>query len=134
MMNYIHVCAAVIVEGDEVLLATRPPGKSMAGLWEFPGGKIDAGESFAQCLVREIHEEIGLDITVLDRLYTLHHSYPDKNVVLYFFRCIQKNKAQMPHPKEGQEVMRIKFSQIRPEQMLPADISFMDYLKKYSFF
>ena len=133
-MDYIHVCAAVIVEGDEVLLATRPHGRSMAGLWEFPGGKIDPGESFAECLVREIHEEIGIDIIVLDRLYTVYHSYPDKNVALYFFRCARKDKKQVPQPKEEQEIMRIKFSHIEPTQMLPADISFIDYLKKYSFF
>lgn len=133
-MKYIHVCAAVIVEGDEVLLTTRPPGKSMAGLWEFPGGKIDPGESFAQCLVREIHEEIGLDILVFDMLYSMRHSYPDKNVMLYFFRCTKRDKLQKPHPKEGQDIKNIKFSEIATAEMLPADVSFMDYLNKYGFF
>ena len=127
-MNKIHVCAAVISKGDDILISTRPPGKSMEGLWEFPGGKFEEDESPAECLRREIMEELSLDIIVLDRLFDISYDYPDKHVKLAFFRCVQKNPSEIPSACEGQEAVWIRRSDITGYNMLPADRPFAGIL------
>ena len=127
-MNKLHVCAAVISKGEKVLLSTRPPGKSMEGLWEFPGGKFKDGESPAECLRREIMEELSLDIVVLDRLFEISYDYPDKQVKLFFFRCVQKNPSEQPFPREGQTAAWASCSDIMNYNMLPADRPFAEIL------
>lgn len=127
-MNKLHVCAAVISKGEQILISTRPPGKSMEGLWEFPGGKFKDGESPAECLRREIMEELYLDIIVLDRLFEISYDYPDKQVKLFFFRCVQRNSSELPLPREGQEAVWISRSEIINYNMLPADRPFAEIL------
>jgi len=127
-MNKLRVCAAVISKGEKVLLSTRPPGKSMEGLWEFPGGKFKDGESPAECLRREIMEELSLDIIVLDRLFEISYDYPDKQVKLFFFRCVQKNPSEQPFPCEGQTAAWASCSDIMNYNMLPADRPFAEIL------
>jgi 8-oxo-dGTP diphosphatase len=83
-----HVSAAVILRSDgaEYLLAQRPPGKAYAGYWEFPGGKVEAGESFAEALVRELQEELGIRVTAMTPWITRHFVYPHARVEIRFFR------------------------------------------------
>lgn len=84
----IEVAAALIrdVEG-RYLVTRRLPGTHLAGRWEFPGGKREAGESLEACLAREIREELGAEVAVGERLDTVTWSYPEKTVALHFFRC-----------------------------------------------
>jgi mutator protein MutT len=70
-----------------LLITQRPAGGHLAGLWEFPGGKREAGETFPECLARELQEELGLEVRVLEEVEALTHAYPEKTVHLRFFRC-----------------------------------------------
>ena len=83
----IVVAAAVIIRDGRVLLTRRAEGQHLAGLWEFPGGKLEDGEAPEDALVRECLEECGIDVEVTDILDVTHHSYPEKDVLLLFYRC-----------------------------------------------
>lgn len=101
-MKRIHVMAAVIERGDEVLIARRPDHLHQGGKWEFPGGKLEAGETPLQGLTRELHEEIGIDVQSAQPLIRISHDYPDKSVLLDVWRVAAF--AGEPHGKEGQVV------------------------------
>jgi len=94
-----RVSAAVILrnDGTEYLLAQRPPGKAYAGYWEFPGGKVEAGESFADALVRELQEELGITVTAMTPWMTRHFVYPHARVEIRFFRVSAWEGALHPH-------------------------------------
>ena len=83
----IDVSAALIFRSGKLLIAQRPAKAHLGGLWEFPGGKREPGETFEQCLVREIREELGADIAVGKLFQSVTHAYPEKNVRLEFFIC-----------------------------------------------
>jgi 8-oxo-dGTP diphosphatase len=100
-MTTIVVAAAVIEENGRYLLTRRQPGVHLEGLWEFPGGKCDVGESHAGCLVREIREELAVAATVGEELLATVHAYPDRHVELHFLRC---TIAGAPLPQLGQEM------------------------------
>ena len=98
-----RVSAAVILRkienehGAEYLLAQRPPGKAYAGYWEFPGGKVEAGEGFAQALVRELQEELGITVTAMTPWLTRHFVYPHARVEIRFFRVTAWTGELHPH-------------------------------------
>jgi 8-oxo-dGTP diphosphatase len=81
------VVAAVVVRNGSVLLSRRPPGKHLAGLWEFPGGKIEEGESPETALAREVREELGLAISSPRPYAFVHHEYPEKRILMLTYRC-----------------------------------------------
>lgn len=83
----IVVAAAVVVERGRVLLTQRHPHQHLGGLWEFPGGKLEQGESPEEALVRECREECGIEVAVHEVLDVTHHRYPEKEVLLLFYRC-----------------------------------------------
>ena len=83
----IKVTAAVIVENGRVLIAQRPPGGRHPGDWEFPGGKVEPGESPEECLARELAEELGVAVAVGERLAEVRHVYPDLSIHLMAFAC-----------------------------------------------
>jgi len=92
----IQVAAAVIASGDLYLITRRKAGTHLAGLWEFPGGKCEKGESLKDCLRREVREELGIEITEPVPFQTVRHDYPEKSVELHFFRCtIKAGTAQV---------------------------------------
>ena len=96
-----EVAAAVLTEPDgRVLLAQRPAGKPYAGYWEFPGGKVEPGESLMAALARELHEELGIVVTRACRWITRVFEYPHATVRLNFFRVFEWQGT--PHPHEGQ--------------------------------
>jgi 8-oxo-dGTP diphosphatase len=81
------VAAAVVIREGRVLLTRRREGQHLAGMWEFPGGKLEAGESPEAAVVRECREECGIEVEVSDILDVTHHRYPEKDVLLLFYRC-----------------------------------------------
>lgn len=81
------VAAAVVIQSGRVLLTRRAEGQHLAGMWEFPGGKLEDGESPEEALVRECREECGIEVEVGEILDVTHHRYPKKAVLLLFYRC-----------------------------------------------
>jgi 8-oxo-dGTP diphosphatase len=100
----------------------------MAGLWEFPGGKVDAGESDGDCLKREIKEELGIDIFPLDMIFKLEHKYPEKKVELRFYRCALSDASSVAEPLEGQDLQWVDSRDLPGVDFLPADIEFAKFL------
>lgn len=99
----VDVAAAVILQADgRFLLARRPEGREYAGYWEFPGGKIEPGEDARAALVRELHEELGIEVDEVWPWLTRVYAYPEKTVRLHFFRVRDWHGA--PHGREGQEL------------------------------
>ena len=84
----VEVVAAVIRREVKILITQRPDDVHLARLWEFPGGKVEPGESLEKALQREIREELGVRIAVGDEFYTVEHDYPGKSVRLHFFNCV----------------------------------------------
>lgn len=115
-----EVVAAVLTQPDgRVLLAQRPPGKAYAGYWEFPGGKVEAGESLEAALARELHEELGIVIGPPCRWITRVFEYPHATVRLNFFRVFEWEGE--PHPHEGQIFSWQRPEAIEVEPLLPAN-------------
>lgn len=85
------VAAAVVIEDGAVLLTQRPAGTHLAGHWEFPGGKVEPGESPEDAVVRECREECGIDLQVVDILDVTFHRYETKSVLLLFYRCERRS-------------------------------------------
>lgn len=117
----IEVVAAILIRADGAcLMASRPEGKAYAGWWEFPGGKVEAGESFAQALAREIREELGLAITpAASPWITRLHTYEHATVRLHFFRVFHWQGE--PHPHEGQGFAWVFPEAPGVEPILPAN-------------
>ena len=87
MTQPVVVAAAVVIRQGRVLLTRRAEGQHLAGMWEFPGGKLEEGESPEAAVVRECREECGIEVEVTDILDVTHHRYPEKDVLLLFYRC-----------------------------------------------
>jgi 8-oxo-dGTP diphosphatase len=98
-----HVVVGLLVNARrQVLIARRPPGKLMAGLWEFPGGKIEQGESQRMALTRELTEELGIEVLDADARFTIEHTYPDRHVILNVWQVARFSGE--PVGCEGQQV------------------------------
>ena len=87
MMAAIDVSAGLVFRAGRLLITQRPAASHLGGLWEFPGGKVEPGETFEAALVRELREELGIEVVVGELLETIEHDYPEKRVRLKFFRC-----------------------------------------------
>ena len=113
-------CALVDVD-DRVLLARRPPGKAMAGLWEFPGGKVDAGETPEFALIREMKEELDIDVTqaCLAPFTFASHTYEDFHLVMPLFVC--RKWQGTARAQEGQELAWVRPIRMNQYHMPPAD-------------
>ena len=83
----VEVAAGLVFRGGLLLITQRRPQDHLGGLWEFPGGKRGAGETYEECLRRELREELGIEVEVGTRLENITHEYPEKTVHLEFFRC-----------------------------------------------
>jgi 8-oxo-dGTP diphosphatase len=117
------VAACALVDADgRVLLAQRPPDKTMAGLWEFPGGKVEAGERPEEALIRELHEELGISVqeACLAPLSFASHVYPSFHLLMPLFIC--RRWQGMVQPCEGQVLKWVRPAKLRDYPMPPADI------------
>ena len=123
-------CALIDADG-RVLLAQRPEGKSMAGLWEFPGGKLEPGESPEACLIRELHEELGVDTweSCLAPLTFASHAYETFHLLMPLYIC-RKWKGT-PHSKEGQALTWARPERLRDYPMPPADVPLIPILRDW---
>ncbi|MDT3707165.1 MAG: Nudix family hydrolase [Thiobacillus sp.] len=122
-----EVVAAVLTQPDgRVLLAQRPPGKVYAGYWEFPGGKVEPGESLATALARELHEELGIVVTRAGRWITRLFEYPHAAVRLNFFRVFGWQGE--PHPHEGQVFSWQQPDAVEVTPLLPANFPILKAL------
>ncbi len=124
----VSAVALVDIE-DRVLIAKRPEGKSMAGLWEFPGGKVDAGETPEAALIRELHEELGIDTveSCLAPIGFASHGYDDFHLLMPLFVC--RKWQGDPEPREGQELAWVRPNRLRDYPMPPADVPLVAQLQ-----
>ncbi|OBQ57868.1 (deoxy)nucleoside triphosphate pyrophosphohydrolase [Mesorhizobium erdmanii] len=123
------VAACALVDADgRVLLAQRPEGKQLAGLWEFPGGKVEPGETPEQCIIRELHEEIGIEteIPCLAPLTFASHSYDDFHLLMPLFVC--RRFRGIAQPLEGQALKWVRPKEMRGYPMPPADAPLIPFL------
>ena len=116
----VAACALIDVDG-RVLLAQRPPGKAMAGLWEFPGGKVESGERPEDSLIRELKEELGIIVreACLAPLTFASHAYPEFHLLMPLFVC--RRWDGMVTPREGQRLAWVRPNRLRDYPMPPAD-------------
>ncbi|HYB64053.1 MAG TPA: 8-oxo-dGTP diphosphatase MutT [Steroidobacteraceae bacterium] len=120
------VAAALYDTRGRVLIAQRPPGKHQAGRWEFPGGKVAPGESETQALVRELREELGIEVTASRPFMRLGHTYPDRSVELSMW--IVERFAGTPRGLDGQELRWIAPADLAHADLLEADRPFVEAL------
>jgi len=124
------VAAALFDEAGHVLIAQRPEGKHMAGWWEFPGGKVANGESDGEALIRELREELGVEVRPDYEVARLRHDYPDRTVDLVLWRATITNGV--PHSLDGQALKWVDCQSLGNERLLPADAPFIDALQLLS--
>jgi mutator protein MutT len=123
----IDVVAAVIRRAGTLLITQRLDNVHLAGMWEFPGGKVEAGESFEEALQREIGEELGIAIGVLDEFFTVEHDYPTKSVRLHFFNCAIREGE--PEPLGVADLRWVSPGELDNFQFPPADAQLIAKLK-----
>ncbi len=123
-----HVMAGLMIDGDgRVLLAERPPGKHLAGFWEFPGGKLEIGELPLEALARELREELGLELQSAQPLIRVPWTYDDRRLVLDAWRV--DGWLGTPQSREGQALQWCDPMTIDPESMTPADRPILQALR-----
>jgi 8-oxo-dGTP diphosphatase len=118
VVNTIVVVAAIIKRHDRYLVTRRQAGVHLSGLWEFPGGKCDRGESLTAGMSRELREELDIRATVGAEVFAATHEYPDRRVELHFFEC---QSADDPSPVLGQEMRWVTAAELADLEFPPAD-------------
>ena len=127
MSKAFSIVAAIIRRDDQILITKRPDHVHLAGLWEFPGGKVESGESLEAALHREIREELGVEITVDREFFSVAHEYPDKSVHLHFFDCTILRGE--PQPLEVADLRWVKTVELVDFEFPPADVELIRRLR-----
>ena len=127
MSKAFSIVAAIIRRDDQILITKRPDHVHLAGLWEFPGGKVESGESLEAALHREIREELGVEITVDREFFSVAHEYPDKSVHLHFFDCTILRGE--PQPLEVADLRWVKTAELLDFEFPPADVELIRRLR-----
>lgn len=131
-MRIVLVSAVALVDADgRVLLAQRPEGKSLAGLWEFPGGKVEPGETPEAALIRELQEELGIDThaSCLAPLTFASHAYEAFHLLMPLFACRRWHGIVIP--REGQELAWVRAADLSAYPMPPADVPLIPILRDW---
>ncbi|QOL25893.1 8-oxo-dGTP diphosphatase MutT [Thalassotalea sp. LPB0316] len=127
-MSLVHVAVGVIKSGESYFLTRRLANTHQGGKWEFPGGKVEAGESVYQALHRELEEEIAIDVLSCIPLVTIEHDYGDKQVKLEVF--IVDNFANEPQAQEGQEQGWFSYSEMLELDFPKANVEILAAIEK----
>jgi 8-oxo-dGTP diphosphatase len=130
-MKLVLVAAVALIDPDgRVLLAKRPEGKSMAGLWEFPGGKVEASERPETALIRELKEELGINVeeSCLAPLTFASHAYADFHLIMPLYVC--RRWEGIAQAMEGQELKWVRAKNLRDYPMPPADLPLIPHLQE----
>jgi mutator protein MutT len=126
-MSVVDVAAALVFRAGKLLITQRYPEAHLGGLWEFPGGKRELDESFESCLVRELREELGIEVIVGPLIESLTHIYPEKTIHLQFYRCCwQKNE---PQPLGCPAFRWVSAEELDDQQFPGADARILDRLR-----
>jgi 8-oxo-dGTP diphosphatase len=125
-VQIIEVAAALVFRRGKLLITQRPLDAHLGGLWEFPGGKREADETFEQCLVRELREELGIEVTVGELVESVTHAYPDKTVRLRFYRC--RWKQHEPQPLGCPAFKWVSASELKGHEFPAADARLLEQL------
>jgi mutator protein MutT len=126
--SIIEVAIAVVRDGGRLLIARRSEGTHLAGLWEFPGGKVEEGETPAQCLVRELREEVGVEIEVGAPYERLEFVYPERHVRIYPFEC--RLLAGVPKPIGCAELRWVPPAELGDYEFPPANATLLQTLRQ----
>jgi 8-oxo-dGTP diphosphatase len=119
-MTLLRVVAGVVVDGGRALAARRGPGRALAGLWEFPGGKVEAGETDDDALARELAEELGITVAVGPLVGVGLWDGGSRPLALVAYRCDLVSGA--PHPHEHAEIAWLRAPELRARRWAPADV------------
>lgn len=131
-MKTVLVSAVALIDPEgRVLLSRRPEGKAMAGLWEFPGGKVEPGETPEAALIRELQEELGIDTwaSCLAPLTFASHAYADFHLLMPLFAC--RKWQGIAQPREGQMLKWVRPGDLRDYPMPPADVPLIPILRDW---
>jgi len=131
-MKTVLVSAVALIDGDgRVLLSQRPEGKPMAGLWEFPGGKVEPDESPEAALIRELDEELGIGTweSCLAPLTFASHRYPEFHLLMPLFAC--RKWGGIPAPRENQVLKWVRPTELKSYPMPPADLPIIPILRDW---
>src|ERR1041385_4815597 len=127
--NSIEVSAGMVFRDGKLLITQRHADAHLGGLWEFPGGKREGDESFAECLARELREELGIEVEVGEVLESLTHTYPEKTVSLKFFRC--RWKQNEPRPIDCHDLKWVTAAELGDYEFPAADAKLLEMLQSY---
>lgn len=119
----IVVAAAVLEREGKILAARRKKGAHLEGRWEFPGGKLEPGESPQECLVRELEEEVGVPVNPREILEVVYHRYPEKSVLLLFYRCALASGE--PRALDCEAILWVPRAELTSLDWAPADVPFV---------
>ena len=128
-MSLVHVAVGVIKSGEQYFLTRRLEGTHQGGKWEFPGGKVENGESVYQALHRELEEEVAIDVLSCIPLITIEHDYGDKHVKLEVF--VVDNFSNEPQAQEGQEEGWFSYQEMLALDFPKANVDILEALAKY---
>jgi 8-oxo-dGTP diphosphatase len=123
----IEVAAGLVFRNGKLLITQRHKDSHLGGLWEFPGGKREANETFEECLARELREELGIEVEVGEVLESITHSYPEKTVALKFFRC--RWKRNEPKPIDCLDLKWVTAEELRNYEFPAADARLLKMLQ-----
>ena len=127
----VDVAAGLVFRNGKVLITRRPADTHLGGLWEFPGGKRKPGETFEQCLARELQEELGVEISVGELFETVSHRYAEKTVLLKFFVCRLPDGE--PQPLGCAAIRWVGKSELDDFEFPAADARLLKKLRAYNF-
>ncbi|MCX8089649.1 MAG: 8-oxo-dGTP diphosphatase MutT [Verrucomicrobiae bacterium] len=127
-MQTIEVSAALIFRQGRLLITRRDAAAHLGGLWEFPGGKREPGESFEECLARELREELGVEVTVDEEVETVEHAYPERRVRIKFFRC--RLIAGEPQPLGCAAIRWVRADELAQHAFPAADARLLERLRE----